>query len=274
MKIDAHQHFWRLSRGDYHWLTPEKAPLYQDFEPSDLLPLLKENGIDGTVTVQAAPTPAETDFMLSLADDNDFILGVVGWCDFESADASDQIRDLAARPKLVGLRPMIQGIADVDWMLKPALTPAFETMVETDLGFDALTLPKHLPNLARLMERHPDLRVVIDHGSKPDVAGSAFDIWAQDMRLLASDTTALVKMSGLVTEAGSDWSVESLKPYVDFLLEHFGPQRLMWGSDWPVCTLASSYRAWCDATDRLLEGLDKAEKAQIWGATASRFYNL
>lgn len=274
MRIDAHQHFWRLARGDYGWLTPEKVTLYQDFEPSDLVPFLAANKIDGTVLVQAAPTPAETAFMLSLAEANAFILGVVGWVDFESPDAAPMIRNLAARPKLVGLRPMIQSISDVDWMLAPALTPAFEAMIDANLALDALTLPKHLPNLRRLLARHPRLRVVIDHGSKPDIAGGEFNSWSDDMLLIATQTTAQVKLSGLATESGPDWSVGTLKPYVDFLLEHFGPERLIWGSDWPVCTLTSTYGAWCEATNQLLDGLDAAERAQIWGGNATRLYNL
>lgn len=274
MKIDAHQHFWSVARGDYSWLKPDLVELYRDFLPQDLRSALKTNGIGGTVLVQAASTTAETDYMLSLANSHTFILGVVGWVDFNDADAGAQIARFAAHPKLVGLRPMIQDIADPDWMLLPVLTPAFEVMIETGLVFDALTLPQHLPNLLTLLTRHPALRVVIDHGSKPDIAAGNFDDWSMNMSRLASETSAFVKLSGLVNEAGPDWSVASLKPYVDYLLTQFGPARLIWGSDWPVCTMVSTYDAWWQATQQLLDHLDGADHDAILGGNAARLYKL
>ena len=246
MKIDAHQHFWALARGDYGWLTADIAPLYRDFQPTDLRPLLADCSIDGTVLVQAAPTAAETAYMLSLTDKTDFILGVVGWVDFEAPDAAAQIAALAQHPKLVGLRPMIQDIADDDWMLRPTLAPAFQAMITHDLTFDALVLPRHLKNLITLLGQHPTLRTVIDHGAKPEIRGGKFDDWAADMTRLASDTQAYCKMSGLVTEANADWTAETLAPYVSHLLASFGPDRIIWGSDWPVSTLAASYQQWHD----------------------------
>jgi L-fuconolactonase len=152
-RIDAHQHFWLLDREDYGWLTPTLAPIYRDFLPSDLTPLLREEGVAGTVLVQAAPTDAETDFMLSLADEHDFIEGVVGWTDFASPQAPERIEQLAKHPKLKGLRPMIQDIEDVDWMLRPELAPAYSALIDHGLVFDALVLPRHLENLAKLLDR-------------------------------------------------------------------------------------------------------------------------
>ncbi|MEO0497964.1 MAG: amidohydrolase family protein [Pseudomonadota bacterium] len=274
MKIDAHQHFWSLARGDYGWLTPDLAPIYRDFSPSDLAPLLAEQGIEGTVLVQAAPTLEETHYMLALADAHDFIGGVVGWVDFESEDAPQTIAKLSAHPKLVGLRPMIQDIEDPDWMLGDGLTPAFEAMIAHDLVFDALTLPRHLKNLLQLIGRHRELKTVIDHGSKPEIEKSNFMSWADDMATLAQETNASVKLSGLVTEAGSDWTVETLAPYVDHMIEQFGPSRILWGSDWPVCILASSYQTWCTATHSLLQGHGESAKAAIMGLNAQRIYNL
>ncbi len=274
MRIDAHQHFWALKRGDYGWLTPDLAPLYRDFAPIDLVPHLVANGVDGTVLVQAAPTLAETRYLLRLADVHDLILGVVGWVDFEAPDAAPLIGELAEHSKLVGLRPMIQDIDDDNWMLKPNLSPAFEAMITHGLVFDALTLPRHLGNLSTLLARHPDLRVVIDHASKPEIATGQFDQWARDMARLAGETTAYVKLSGLVTEAAPEWSTEDLKPYVDHLLEHFGPSRMIWGSDWPVCLLASTYDRWCETTDMLLASLTAPEKAAVLGQNAQHFYRL
>ncbi len=274
MRIDAHQHFWALERGDYGWLTPDLAPLYRDFGPDDLQRALTANRIDGTVLVQAAPTVAETKYMLALAAETPFVKGVVGWVDFEGADAVDQIATLAAHPALVGLRPMIQDIPDPDWMLRTDLGPAIEAMRAHGLVFDALTLPRHLTNLRRFIAAYPDLSVVIDHGSKPHIANRSFDAWATEMAGIAADTQASVKLSGLVTEAAQNWTVDDLKPYVEHLLEHFGPRRILWGSDWPVCTLAASYGTWCATTDVLLDGLSVADRAQILGLTAIRVYGL
>lgn len=274
MKIDAHQHFWALVRGDYGWLTPDLTPLYHDFLPDDLAPILHTNGVGGTVLVQAAPTLAETEYMLRLAEDHSFILGVVGWIDFEAADAVAQIGRLAAHPKLVGLRPMIQDIPDVDWMLSQQFSPVFEAMIASGLVFDALVLPNHLTNLQTLLARHTKLRCVIDHAAKPQIASGQFDEWAANMALLAKETAAYVKLSGLVTEAGENWQLAQLKPYVDHLLKHFGPNRMIWGSDWPVCTLASTYDAWCAATDQLLNGLDRPDRDAILGGNAINLYGL
>lgn len=273
-RIDAHQHFWDIARGDYHWLTPELGPIYRNFLPSDLAPNLEAHGISGTILVQAAPTLAETRFMLSLADNSPAVKGVVGWVDFESIDAPQIISDLAAHPVLVGLRPMIQDLEDDDWMLRDNLTPAFEALIANDLTFDALTFPRHLENLSALLIRFPDMRVVIDHGSKPLIRDSLIDDWAASMKQLAADTNAFCKLSGLVTEAKPDWSVDDLRPYVDHLLSAFGPQRILWGSDWPVCLLASSYERWVEATETLLNGLTPDEKDAVLGRNALRAYGL
>ncbi|WP_209599032.1 amidohydrolase family protein [Ruegeria sp. HKCCSP351] len=274
MKIDAHQHFWALARGDYGWLTPDLSQIYRDFGPDDLAPLLQAQGIDGTILVQAAPTVAETEYLLSLADKTPFIKGVVGWVDFDAPDASAQIAKLAAHPALVGLRSMIQDIADPNWMLGTALTPAFEAIQSNDLTFDALTLPQHLGPLRQLLARHPDMRVVIDHGSKPLIRDGVLGGWAEDMAAIAQGTNAFCKLSGFVTEAAPDWTVRDLYPYVDHLLNTFGPSRLIWGSDWPVCTLAGSYERWIDATDELLSELSTNDRAAILGGNAAKAYHV
>ena len=272
MRIDAHQHFWTLARGDYGWLTPELSAIYRDFTPDDLAPLLAAAGIEGTVLVQAAPTVAETEFMLDLADKTPFIKGVVGWVDFEAGDAPDQIARLSKHAALVGLRPMIQDIEDDDWMMGETLAPAFAAMQAANLTFDALTLPHHLPNLRRLLATHGNLRVVIDHGSKPLIRDGVISGWDADMTALAQETDAFCKLSGLITEAAADWTVDDLRPFVDHLLATFGPDRLIWGSDWPVATLAGSYERWLDATDVLLAGLDENARAAIFGGNALRAY--
>ena len=274
MRIDAHQHFWAVDRGDYGWLTADLAPLYRDFLPADLTPILNTHSIDGTILVQAAPTIAETDYLLSLAERHTFVLGVVGWVDFEAKDAVEQVARLAAHPKCVGLRPMVQDIADVNWLLQDQFSPIFGAMIAQELAFDALTLPKHLSNLLTLCKRYPDLRVVIDHGSKPDIAAGYFDVWAEDMAQIARQTTAFVKLSGLVTEAGPDWTVVNFAPYVNHLLIHFGPSRIIWGSDWPVCNVAASYDDWVRASSDLLAMCTEAEIIEIMGENARSFYQL
>ena len=274
MRIDAHQHFWSLDRGDYDWLTPELSALYRDFYPSDLDPLLEQNQIEGTVLVQASPTLAETNYLLSLANKHDFIKGVVGWVDFESFDVIQTVNELAKDPKVVGLRPMIQDIEDVDWMLSTDFTPVFNAIINHNLVFDALTKPNHLPNLRRLLLRHPELRTVIDHGSKPVIAAREFEPWAVEMALIAKNSQAFVKLSGLVTEAKENWSVDDLTPYVDHLFTCFGADRIIWGSDWPVCNLASDYTEWCETTDEILNGLSTEERDAVLGGNAMRVYSL
>lgn len=275
MQVDSHQHFWKVARGDYGWLTREALPrLYRDFLPADLKPLIRDAGIDRTVLIQAAQTVAETEFLLALARENGFIAGVVGWVDFEAADAPQTIARLAADPKLVGLRPMIQDLPDDRWMLSPRIASALAAMREQNLAFDALVKPRHLPVLEEFLTRHADLRVVIDHGAKPDIAAGDLKEWAASMRRVARATRAFCKFSGLVTEAGASRSVGKLKPFVDVLLEAFGPDRLMWGSDWPVVNEAADYASWHEAADGLTRDLSSAERDAIFGGTAIAFYGL
>ncbi|MEP1585360.1 MAG: amidohydrolase family protein [Tateyamaria sp.] len=271
MIIDAHQHFWQVARGDYGWLTPELTALYRDFMPADLKPLLSQDGVGASILVQAAPTVAETDFLLRIADETPFVLGVVGWVDFNGPDAAEDIARLAAHPKLVGLRPMIQDIVDDDWMLGPALAPAFEAMIAHDLTFDALVLPRHLPRLHTLLTRHPKLRAVIDHGAKPEIALGAFDAWAKDIAMIANECGAYCKLSGLLTEAG-DWSRAQVAPYMEHLLTQFGSDRLVWGSDWPVLTLAADYGVWCEMARSFMP--DAQTEAAVFGANAIEAYRL
>ena len=274
MRIDAHQHFWELARGDYGWLTPALAPLMRDFTPGDLEPLLAEAGVEATVLVQAAPTEAETDFLLGLASRTPFVAGVVGWVDFDAPEAPHKIGLLAARAKLVGLRPMIQDLDDDQWMLKRSLTPAFGAMIAHGLAFDALVKPRHLRTLLEFAARHPDLRIVIDHGAKPDIAAGVLEPWASGIRLLARETAVRCKLSGLLTEATPGASASDLRPYVDTLLDAFGPQRLMWGSDWPVLNLNGDYASWRAQSLVAIGGRRAEDQELILGGVASEFYRL
>ena len=273
-QIDSHQHFWRLERGDYGWLTPALKPLHRDFGPADLAPFLERHGIAGTVLVQAAATVAETEFMLGIATETAFVKGVVGWVDFESTVAPAEIDRLVAHPKLKGFRPMIQDIPDPEWMLCAAIGPAIARLQHLGLVFDALVKPPHLTPLRQFLPLYPELWVVIDHGAKPDIAHGQFEDWAREMRELADDPRVYCKISGLVTEAAPGWRPEDLTRYLDLLLEAFGPRRLMWGSDWPVVDLAGGYDRWRIAALDYLARLSEEERAAILGGTAAEVYRL
>jgi len=275
MRIDAHQHVWRLARGDYGWLSPALAPIYRDFGIGDLAPYLAGAGIGGTILVQAAATEAETEFLLEIAGESGgLVKGVVGWVDFEAPDAARRLERLARNRLLRGVRPMMQDIPDTDGMLNAALEPAFRAIMDLGLCFDALVRPRHLANVRRLLDRYADLRLVIDHGAKPPIAAGEREPWATDMRAIARETVAWCKLSGLVTEAGPAWTVADLQPYADHLVGCFGAERLIWGSDWPVVELAGGYERWWTATQALLRSLDDASRERVLGGNAMRFYGI
>jgi len=270
--IDAHQHFWRLDRGDYGWLTPALAPIYRDFGPDELAPVIARHGIERTILVQAAPTAAETEYLLAIAGTIRFVAGVVGWVDFDAPDAPDRVARLAASPRLVGLRPMVQDIADDDWLARASHAPVFEAMIAHRLVFDALVLPRHLPRLARVLERHPALRIVVDHGAKPGIRSREIDAWRAEMTAIASHPLAHCKLSGLVTEAPAGAGLDALAPYIEALLALFGPDRLLWGSDWPVVELAGGFDRWRAVTLAALAGLAPEARAEVLGGAAERVY--
>lgn len=272
MQIDSHQHFWRVARGEYHWMSPDLAALYRDYGPDDLAPLIARHGIERTILVQAAQTLAETRFLLAIADATPFVAGVVGWAEFTDPDAPATIAELAEHPLLVGLRPMVQDIPDDDWLVRPDLAPAFRALVEHDLVFDALVFPRHLSRLLVVADRHPDCTIVVDHGAKPAIRERSLDPWRADMAAIAARPNTWCKLSGLVTEAGPDWRTEDLRAYVDHLLAVFGPERLLWGSDWPVANLAGGYDRWREATAALLATLPEADRAAVLGGNAERVY--
>jgi L-fuconolactonase len=276
-RVDAHQHVWQLTRGDYGWLQPSAAlaPIYRDFVLDDLRPLLAAEDIAATVLVQAAPTEAETRFLLEVArHSRGLVQGVVGWTDLASPAAIDAIASLAQDGLLKSVRPMLQDLADPDWIAKPQVQPALGALPQLGLRFDALVKPTNLRSLREMLERHPELEAVVDHCAKPDIAAGQWQPWADDVRRLAANTAAYCKLSGLVTEARQDWTVARLRPYVEHVLDCFGAERVMWGSDWPVVTLAADYASWSRASDRLIAHLSKAEQEAIRGGNARQFYGL
>lgn len=276
-RIDAHQHFWSLARGDYGWLTPALGPIFRDFTPDDLAPLLARHDIQRTILVQAAPTEAETRFLLDIAAKTPLIAGVVGWCDFDAPDVTGRIAALASDPLLVGLRPMVHDIADDNWLARPSLAPAFEAMIAHDLAFDALLKPRHISAALSLLGRHPQLPVVIDHAAKPDLTkpdlvGGDLAGWHAGISALAAHPHCVCKLSGLVTEAAADWTIETLRPVTEHLLASFGPDRLIFGSDWPVVTLRADYARWFETATALLSGCSESEREAIFGGNAARIY--
>jgi len=276
-RIDAHHHVWRLARGDYGWLQPTAAlaPIYRDFGLEELRPLLAASEIEATVLVQAAPTVAETRFLLEVAHaSTGLVQGVVGWVDLDAANAAETLSALASDPLLKSVRPMLQDLADPEWILRPRVQHSLTVLEQLGLRFDALVKPRELKSLLTALERHPELAVVVDHCAKPDIQHETWQPWADDLAAIARSTGTHVKLSGLVTEAGRGWSVDALRRYVDHVLECFGPQRVLWGSDWPVLTLAASYAEWSAGTEVLLATLSPTDASAVRGANAQRFYDL
>lgn len=274
--IDAHCHFWNPARGDYGWLMAGPAsldPLRRVFAPADLAAL---NAGARVVAVQAADSVAETEYLLELAAQNPQIAGVVGWVDLANASAAQDISRLAQNSLLRGLRPMLQDIVDSRWILTAPKDEAISAMISHGLCFDALVQTRHLEPLAEFAAHSPDLPMVIDHCAKPVMGGDLAKKWRDGMASLAAQPHVMCKLSGLLTElpAGHADAISALRPVVDLVLNLFGPDRVMWGSDWPVLTLAASYEAWAKMTDTLLTGLSSRDRAAIMGQTATKFYGL
>ncbi len=278
--IDAHCHFWRLSRGDYGWLSGEGgplAPIRRDFLPADYPQGHDRDYPAATrlIVVQAAPTLAETDFLLALASRQPRIAGVVGWVDLSAPEAEQQLRHRAANPHFKGVRPMLQDIADTDWLGRHARPDALAALQDLGLRLDALVTARHLPRLAGFARQHEGLPLVIDHAAKPQPGLP--DDWAAGLRDLAAIPHVHCKLSGLLTEFSAGDLADPLPVLRDILarlLDWFGAERLIWGSDWPVLTLAASYDEWRGLTDALLSGLRPDERAAILHGNAARFYGI
>lgn len=287
MRIDSHQHFWRPARGDYTWLRadePGLAPLVREFLPHDLELVLQANKVPNTVLVQAADSVAETRFLLELADRHDFIRGVVGWVDLGRSDVVAALEGLARHPRFKGVRPMLQDLPEDDWIEHGPHREAAPALIRLGLRFDALVKQQHLTSLLRFARAWPELPIVIDHAAKPPLAsgwpGDWVRDWSRNMVELAALPKVYCKFSGLLTEmtpqqrVSTASSVACLRPVWDALLQWFGPARLMWGSDWPVSTLAGSYAAWVSAAGSLIGELSADDQALVWHGTAQRFYGI
>ncbi|HEY0265881.1 MAG TPA: amidohydrolase family protein [Rhizomicrobium sp.] len=270
MIVDAHQHFWDPARGDYGWLTPDN-PIHRVFSTADLRPLLVQTGVDATILVQAAPTAAETDYILAIARDAKFILGVVGWVDLLAPDAAGQVRRRAEAPLFLGVRPMLQDLPDPDWILQRGLEPALNAIAAEGLVFDALVLSHQLAAVTELAARHPQLSIVLDHAAKPKFGNTgAMAVWSRDIEKLAALPNVACKVSGLLTERppGRD----DVARVIGVLFDLFGPERLIWGSDWPVLTLAGDYQGWFDLAREAIAARQSSAVRAVMGGNAVRIY--
>lgn len=275
MHVDAHQHFWHYWPAEYAWIDDTLAPLRRDFLPEDVRPAMVRSGFDASVAVQARQTLEETAFLLDLADRNPYVLGVVGWVDLCAPAARDQIARFARHPRLAGLRHIVQGEKDDRFLLRPEFLRGIALLAEFDLGYDILIHPRHLAVAAEFVDRFPAQRFVLDHLAKPEIRRGEIASWERDLRRLAGRPNVMAKLSGLVTEADwHTWTPESLRPYLDVAFAAFGPDRLMIGSDWPVCTVAGDYGRVMGAVQEFLAGRPDAESEAVLGGNALRFWKI
>lgn len=273
MRIDAHQHYWCIGRNGHEWPMPDLAAIHRDFVPPDLDREREALGIARTVLVQSQPNDADTDWLCDLAAHTSSIGAVVGWVDMKAPGAAGRIGELAGRRKLRGLRPMLQNLP-ADWILDPAAGPALAAMEAHGLVLDALIRPEHIGAIRQVATIYPGLNIVVDHAAKPHIADGLREPWAAEIAALAEMPQLLCKISGLPTEARLSWKDDDLRFYVEHLIACFGPERLLWGSDWPVLLLAGDYRGWFDCVDRLTARLTAAERAAIFGGNAARIYRI
>jgi len=274
-RVDSHQHFWQLSRGDYNWLKPELTVLYKDFLPKQLERELVENDVSQTILVQAEASEDEIHFMLAIAEVNKFVVGVVGWVDMEASNVLEKFAHFCESKYFKGIRPMLQDIDDVNWILKDEFTPIFEFMAKKQLTFDALIKDVHISNIQILAQRHPGLNIVINHCAKPDLSKPPSDFWKDKIKNVASYENVYVKLSGLLTEAPTGQvTVDLIQPYFDHIMNVFGSDRIMWGSDWPVIKLNGDYQTWVSITRSLLKEFSYKDKRKIWAENTLNFYRL
>jgi len=275
MKIDTHQHFWRYNEREYGWMGPDMKPLKKHHLPAQLAPLLKQAGIDGTVAVQARQCPQENDFLLGLADENPFIKAVIGWVDLRSPQLELQLERICWHPKLRGVRHLLQDEPDDKFMLRQDFLTGIAKLRKYNLAYDLLLFPKHLNVACELVRKFPEQTFVLDHIAKPPIKEGKFKPWDTDIRKLASFRNVSCKISGMVTEADwQRWKPEDFKPYMDIVLEAFGTERLMIGSDWPLCTLAGDYQEVIRIVDNYFRDLSQDEQAEIWHENPRTLYGI
>lgn len=272
--IDAHQHFWKYHPDTHDWISDEMAVIREDFLPADLAPILKQQGVDGCIAVQADQSEAETDFLVSLADSNDLIKGVVGWVDLCAENIRERLQYYHQVPVVKGFRHILQA-EDPVFMLQPAFLRGIGALQEYGFTYDILVYPRHLSAAQQLVKQFPNQRFVIDHLAKPDISRGVWKDWAKHMQAISALPNLYCKVSGMVTEANwSSWKKEDLYPYLDIVTEAFGTNRLLYGSDWPVCLLAASYERMMEPVREYYSNFSAAEQAALFGGNAAAFYHV
>lgn len=275
MRIDAHQHYWQISRTDYGWLQPSLGRIYRDFMPPELLPHLERHKFARTIIVQAAPSEEETEFLLGIAEREPSVAGVVGWLDFEGANFGRKLQDFLRNPKFIGLRPMIQDLPS-EWLLLDRVVAHVRLLADACIPLDLQANPRHLPSIVKLLEAVPHLLGVIDHLAKPPIEEERLEPWLTHMERVAAYPGMMCKLSGMVPEhQDASWSPASVKPFAQGAIDAFGTNRIMFGSDWPVCLYSASYDEVVELVETCLgPGLSESERANVYGRNAARFYHL
>jgi L-fuconolactonase len=274
--IDGHVHCWSMARQDDILVVRLQPRLQRDYLPSGLEPLLRAHGVGRAVLIQSAPSLAHVRWLLEVARPLPAIARVIGWADLEAPDVEAVLADLRRDPKFIGIRAMVNRAPDPNWLRHPAVRSGFDAVARAGLVAELLMRPAHLGACLELCRALPDLPVVVDHGANPDIRSDAFEPWGADIAEIGRSTSAVCKVAGLAEAAGPSWTVEQLKPFFGHLLEVFGHDRLLFGSNWPVIDLVGDYRAWWDALHRLMEafGLDGRARKAILGGTAARVYAI
>lgn len=275
MRIDAHQHFWLYNEQDYGWMDESCKPIKRDFMPGDLKPHLAQLGFSGSVVVQARQTLEETEWLLALADEHELIKGVVGWVDLCSDQVEEQLEKYASHPKFKGVRHVVHDEPDDDFMLREDFQRGIGKLRDYGLTYDLLLFPRHLKRAVQLVARFAEQPFVLDHIAKPDIAGGTLDGWREDIEELASYPNVYCKLSGMVTEAKlRAWQADDFKPYLDVVFDAFGTERLMIGSDWPVCLISGEYPDVMGIVMDYVKALPQADQEAILGGNCARFYKL
>lgn len=275
MNIDAHHHFWQYNEADYGWIPDEMAILRRDFLPADLKATLSGTGVDGVISVQARQSLEETSWLLSIAAENDFIKGVVGWVPLASEKIDEVLSELSSFDKLKAVRHVVQDEPDPDFILRDDFNRGISVLHKYDLVYDILVFERHLPQTIAFVDRHPNQQFVLDHIAKPLIKAGDLEPWASNIYELAERENVCCKLSGMVTEADiKNWSAKQLKPYFEVVIEAFGPERLMYGSDWPVCLAASEYTRWLETVEYAISDLSLDEQRAVMGGNAIDVYGL
>ena len=276
MKIDSHQHYWHFNTADYGWMGDNMSVIKRDFLPADLLPELKSIGFDGSVAVQARQSLEETDWLLHLAEEHPHIKGVVGWVDMQSEQAEEQIAAFAQHPKAVGVRHVIHDEEDIDFILRPAFIRGIKLLEKYNLTYDILIFPKHLTNTIEFVKQFSEQQIfVVDHIAKPLIKDDIVSPWKEDIAALATFPNVYCKVSGMVTEADwNTWTPENIRPYLDIVFEAFGPERILIGSDWPVCLVAGKYSEVMQVVIDYISTFTEKEQALILSGNAAKAYGI